>query len=134
MKLVTRNSDYAIRAVLVMASKKKGEVISVNYLIKELKMPRPFLRKILQALNKKGLLISYRGKGGGFVLAKVPAKMKLLDVIEAFQGPLSLNQCFFRKKLCPNIKRCPVKKKIDNIERFARKELASINMADLIRN
>jgi len=133
MKLITRNSDYAIRAVLAIAAESKGGVVTVDYLIKKLKMPRPFLRKILQALNKRGLLISYRGKGGGFILASPPEGLSLLDVVEAFQGPFKLNECFFKRKLCPNIKTCPVKKKIDKIERFARSELESVTIADLIR-
>ena len=57
MKLITRDTDYAVRA-LIFIIKQKKEVISVNKLINNLKLPRPFLRKILQVLNKKGILNS----------------------------------------------------------------------------
>ena len=71
MKLITRDTDYAIRAITYMAKHKESRV-SVKELVKNLKVPRPFLRKILQVLDKKGLLRSYKGKGGGFLLNTRP--------------------------------------------------------------
>ena len=55
MKLITRDTDYAVRA-LVFIAKQKEEIVSVRDLVEKLKIPKPFLRKILQLLNKKGLL------------------------------------------------------------------------------
>ena len=63
MRLITRNTDYAVRA-LSYISRQEEKVISVSELVKKIKVPRPFLRKILQTLNKKGILISYKGQGG----------------------------------------------------------------------
>ena len=57
MKLITRNTDYAIRALCYIAEQKQ-EVISADRLVKSLEIPRPFLRKILQTLTKAGLLNS----------------------------------------------------------------------------
>ena len=55
MKLITRDTDYAIRALCFIARFKK-KIVSVSELVKVLKIPRPFLRKILQTLNKKRIL------------------------------------------------------------------------------
>ena len=131
MKLITRDTDYALRAICFLG-KHKGRIIAVSKLVKELKIPRPFLRKNLQALNKKGILESTKGKGGGFSLARSPKKIFLLDVIEAFQGPFRLNECFFKKSVCPHTKRCKLKKKIDAIERFVLKELGTVTIDFLI--
>ena len=66
MKLITRDTDYALRALCFIAKHKK-EIISVDRLAEESKIPRPFLRKILQKLNRAGILKSYKGQGGGFI-------------------------------------------------------------------
>lgn len=132
MKLITRDTDYAVRAMTFMAGKRAG-VISVSEMVKELKIPRPFLRKILQILNRKGLLDSHRGKCGGFTLTAPPEKIFLVDLIEAFQGPLTLNECFFKKRICPNRNICILKKKIDTIERDVIVRLKTITIKDLLR-
>ena len=131
MKLITRDTDYAIRAIIYMA-KHKGKIISVKELVKNLKVPRPFLRKILQILDKKELLRSYKGKGGGFLLNVRPQEIFLLDLIRIFQGRFSLNECSLKKRACPHIKDCRLRKKIDKIQNYVLKELKKINIAYLL--
>ena len=127
MKLITRDTDYAIRALIFIAQAEK-KIVSVSELVRKLKIPQPFLRKILQVLNKKKLLRSYKGKGGGFMLAVRPNKIFLLDLIEIFQGPLRLNDCNLKKRICPNIKICRLKKKIDSIQKYVISELRVITL------
>lgn len=132
MKLITRDTDYAIRGVCFIA-KQRNKIVSVSELVKELKIPKPFLRKLLQVLNKKGILRSCRGQGGGFLLAKPAGEIFLSDLIKIFQGPLSINECLFKKMRCPNIKACALKKKIDGIQMYVMEELKSITIASLLR-
>ena len=131
MKLITRDTDYAIRALAYMA-KNRSEIYNVPALMTDLDIPKPFLRKILQALTQKGILNSYKGVGGGFKLAKDPVDICVTDVMEAFQGRLSLNECFFKKKICPGRSTCPLKKRIGKISEYVEKELRSITVKDLI--
>ncbi len=131
MKLITRDTDYALRAICFIA-KAKNRKISVSDLVKALNMPRPFLRKILQTLSNKGILCSCKGLGGGFILSKPIDKIFLMDLVLIFQGPLKLNECFFKKKKCPNETTCPLKKKISNIEKYVIRELNSITIASLL--
>lgn len=132
MKLITRDTDYALRALCFIAANKE-RVVSAAELVKELKMPRPFLRKLLQALHKKGILNAYKGQGGGFSLKRPASRISLVDLMEVFQGPLRLNECLFKKLACPNVRACMVKKKIDKIEEYAARELKSIKLASLIK-
>jgi Rrf2 family protein len=131
MKLITRDTDYAIRAITYMA-KHKGSRVSAKELVQNLKVPLPFLRKILQVLDKKGLLRSYKGKGGGFLLNTRPQEIFLLDLIRVFQGRFSLNECFLKKHACPHTKTCRLRKKIDKIQAYVIKELKKINIAYLL--
>lgn len=131
MKLITRDTDYAVRAIAFIAESKK-EMVPTDELVRRLKIPRPFLRKILQVLNKDGILVSYKGKGGGFSLGQSVKKIFLLDIMKAFQGDVKLNECVFKKRVCPDIKTCPLRKKITRIERTVLKELKAITIASLI--
>lgn len=131
MKLITRDTDYSVRALCFIAKQDK-KVVSVTELTKELKIPRPFLRKILQILNKEGFLKSLKGQGGGFALALGPNKIFIVDLIKSFQGPLKLNQCIFKKKLCPERKKCLLKKKLDSIENYVISELKSVSIKSLL--
>lgn len=131
MKLVTRDSDYAIRAVLYIASANK-KIVSVREIETELKLPRPFLRKILQILQKGGILQSIKGKNGGFTLLKTPKKITLIDIIRTFQGEVTFTDCLLKKTVCPNIRRCQVRKKIKGIERMVVTELKGITIASLM--
>lgn len=132
MKLITRDTDYALRALCFIA-KAKDKIIPAAELVRKTKIPRPFLRKLLQSLHKKGILNSYKGQGGGFSLKRPAERMSLVDLIEIFQGSLRLNECLFKGLACPNVKTCALKKKIDKIEKYVIRELKSINLASLLR-
>ncbi|MFH0935784.1 MAG: Rrf2 family transcriptional regulator [Candidatus Omnitrophota bacterium] len=132
MKLITRDTDYALRAICFIARDKDG-LVSATELVEKLKIPRPFLRKLLQALHKKRILRSYKGQGGGFLLIKPVNKIFLIDLIKIFQGRFSLNECLFKKRACPNIKTCGLRKKIKNIENYVIRELNSISIASLLK-
>lgn len=131
MKLITRNTDYAVKALRYIC-KNKDKVISVRDLTSKLGIPRPFLRKILQILNKKKLLKSFKGRGGGFMLSSPPGEIFLVDLIEIFQGPFMLNECIFKKRICPDRNNCVLKRKIGDIEKDVAAELKSITLASLL--
>ncbi|MBU4346210.1 MAG: Rrf2 family transcriptional regulator [Candidatus Omnitrophica bacterium] len=130
MKLITRDTDYALKALCFIV-KHKERIVSVSELVNELKIPRSFLRKILQELNKKRVLKSYKGQGGGFSLVKLAHKIFLVDLIEIFQGPLRLNECFLKKMVCPDMRTCVLRKKINQIEKYVIRELKSITITSL---
>ncbi|MDD4955195.1 MAG: Rrf2 family transcriptional regulator [Candidatus Omnitrophica bacterium] len=131
MKLITRDTDYALRAVCFIA-KKRNKKVCASELVEELKIPRSFMRKILQVLNREGILTSHKGIGGGFVLAKQPKDIYLTDLMEIFQGGVNLNECTLHKMKCPNVSVCPLRKKIKNIEKHVISELSVINLAAFV--
>ena len=131
MKLITRDTDYALRALCFIIKNKK-KVMPVSLLAEKTGIPRPFLRKILQMLNRRGILASRKGQDGGFSLARPAEKINLVDLIETFQGPLHLNECFFKKLACPNVKTCILKQKIDRLEKYVVSEIRSITVVSLL--
>ena len=131
MKLITRNAGYVIRALMYMA-KREGSVVSVNELVSKTHIPRAFLRRLLQVLNKNKILKSLKGKGGGFSLGVSPAEIRIVDIIKIFQKDTSIINCVLRKSICPNIKTCPLRKKIKEIEAYVLGQLRSITIASLL--
>jgi len=131
MKLITRNTDYALRALCYIAKNKN--IVTVDELVKRLGVPRPFMRKILQLLSKNGAVRSSKGQGGGFEL-RIPAeKLYLIKIMRIFQGNVSLNECFLRKDICPNKGKCVLRKKIYGIEEDMLRQLREINIASLVQ-
>jgi len=131
MKLITRDVDYSIRALLFISTQDDKRA-SVSQVSKALGVPRAFLRKSLQTLDKGGILRSTKGKGGGFVLSRPLEQIWVIDIMNILQGPFKLNECTLKKRHCPNIKNCALKKRIDRIEKYVSAELSSVNLADFL--
>jgi Rrf2 family protein len=132
MKLLNRDTDYAVRALVYMA-KTPQSLVSVKALVDDLNIPRAFLRRLLQRLSRKGILKSSKGKGGGFKLGRLPAKIKLKDLVEIFQSGFIETRCIFKKKICLDIHTCPLRRKIRGIEKRVINELAAVSIADLVK-
>ena len=131
MKLITRDTDYAIRAVSFMAGS-GGKLVTAADLHRTLAIPRPFLRKILQALGRAKILSSCKGKGGGFWLTSRPENISIMDIIETFHGKLKLYECFFRKRKCRRARTCKLRKRLNIIEKHALSELRAITISSIM--
>jgi len=105
---ITRATEYAIRALLYMADKPKGEVVLKKDICENQDVTPAFLTKILQPLIKSGIVGSQRGVSGGFYLVKAPEEITLLDVIMAEEGPVYLNRCLVQEGSCERDLFCPV--------------------------
>jgi len=106
--LITRATEYAIRAVLFLAKQPRGEVVFKKDICRTQNITPAFLTKIFQPLIKAGIVGSQRGVGGGFFLLKNPDEVTLLEVIQAQEGPLYLNQCLTQEGACERDVFCPV--------------------------
>jgi Rrf2 family protein len=106
--VITRATEYAIRAILYLAKQPRGEIVYKKDICRTQDITPAFLTKILQPLIKSGIVGSQRGVGGGFFLEKDPTEVTLLDVVKAEEGPLYLNQCLTHEGACERDLFCPV--------------------------
>ena len=131
MKLLTKHSDYAIRALLFL-----GQHAHAYYSSREIArkqgIPYQFLRRILQQLIAGGLVVSRGGGRGGFRLIKTPGSISVVDVIKIFQGDVQFSQCMFRRKLCAQRAGCGLRREINRIERIVDNEFRKITLAKLL--
>ncbi|MFA5350317.1 MAG: Rrf2 family transcriptional regulator [Candidatus Omnitrophota bacterium] len=130
MKLITRNTDYALRALCYISKHKT--VVTVDELVEKLGVPHSFMRKILQQLNKKEILSSFKGQGGGFKLKIPPARIYVIGIMRIFQGQIELSSCFLKKDVCPNKGKCALRKKLRLIEKNMFMQLKRITIASLV--
>jgi Rrf2 family protein len=136
VKFIVRDTDYAMRALIFMArqSVKQGKkVVTVDEIVEKEGLPERFLRRILQTLVKRELLTSNKGKNGGFSFSWPPADIKLTDIIEIFQGKVDITNCLLKGKVCPNIRKCVLRKKLKDINGLIQGELGKITITSLLK-
>ncbi|MBU4342475.1 MAG: Rrf2 family transcriptional regulator [Candidatus Omnitrophica bacterium] len=134
MNFISRDTDYAVRALIYMARHPKAEVVTVDDIVKKERLPERFLRRILQKLAGKGFLASNKGKGGGFSLVRSPGSIRLTDLMETFQGKMNLTNCLLKGRICPNVMRgCLLRKKLRTIGKELDAKLNKITIASLMK-
>lgn len=132
MKLLNKNVDYAIRALLHLGSGQDGYISAVE-ISREQRIPYEYLRKLLRRLIKAKIVESKEGGSGGFRLKMDPKKIKVIKLIEIFQGSLQLSECMFRKKPCHNRSHCVLRRNILRIEALVTKEFERITVGSLLK-
>ncbi len=90
---MTRAADYAVRVIVHLSSQPDRSRASLSELASSVDVPATFLSKVLQRLVKAGLIVSRRGRRGGFELARDVASVSLLDVLHALDSVPTLNAC-----------------------------------------
>jgi Rrf2 family protein len=85
---VSAKSDYALRALIEMASQSDAAAISAEELGRRQDIPHGFLQAILADLRRAGIVISQRGQSGGWRMGRPAGEVSVADVIRAVDGPL----------------------------------------------
>jgi Rrf2 family protein len=106
---ITRQADYAVRAVLYLARLEANKRAATSQVAQDQHIPPSFLAKIISQLSIAGLLHTSRGARGGVSLAREPKDITLLEVIEAIDGPIMLNECVGDGSKCVFDEDCPLK-------------------------
>jgi Rrf2 family protein len=131
MKVLNKETDYAVRALISLGMKPEGWV-SAKMISDEQAIPYQFLRRILQELIRRGLVVSKEGAGGGVRLGKNPDGIGVAEVIEIFQGKVQVSECMFRKQLCSNRANCVLRHEIMRIEQMVNEEFSKVTIGKLI--
>lgn len=127
---ITRQADYAVRAVLHLA--RTGEQrTATSAIAEEQRIPPSFLAKIISQLSIAGLLHTSRGARGGVTLARPPQEVTLLEVIEAIDGPIQLNECVGDTSACAFDENCPLRPVWCEAQEDLVKRLKGTNFADM---
>jgi Rrf2 family protein len=106
---ITRQADYALRAMLYLAQLEPNQRAATSQIAEAQRIPPSFLAKIISQLSIAGLIHTSRGARGGVSMARPPEGISVLEVVEAIDGPISLNECSQSPDACPFGGNCPLR-------------------------
>ncbi len=130
--MISPTAEYALRAIVVLAQA-GGEAMVTRKIAEITRVPAGYLAKVLQILGKHELVRSKRGLGGGFVLARAPGTISILEVVNAVD-PIK------RIKRCPldiethGEKLCPLHHKLDTATALVEQAFAETTVADMLED
>jgi Rrf2 family protein len=96
---IPRRIEYALRAMIHLADR-PGGVARGSEIAEREQIPKYFLEKVIRDLMRGGLVRSHRGPGGGYELGRAPELVTFKDIIEAVEGPITLNICVDGSSMC----------------------------------
>ena len=134
MMELTRKGDYAIRGIVYLASQPPNKISLLSEIAAAVDVPQTFLAKIFQQFSKTGIVKSFQGTGGGFLLAGPPEEITLLQVVEAVEGPILPNRCVLKAGECERDVSCTVHPVWHQVQQKVRGILANITLKDLATN
>lgn len=105
--------SIALHSMAMIA--RNGGRINVNEIAESISVSKNHLSKVMQRLAKDNLVFSNRGPNGGFVLAKKPEEITLLEIYESIEGPLKNYECILHKPVCP-FEHCIFKNSLEKIK------------------
>jgi Rrf2 family protein len=130
MLQLTRRADYGLRLMLEVAARRNGSVTTAAVAQRQ-QIPYECLRKVVQTLVSRGLLLSERGAGGGVTLAYPPEAISVLDIVAAFESP-ALNRCTVDPARCDRRDVCAAFPVWVEAQREVERVLAGTRLVDLV--
>ena len=130
---ITRQADYALRAMLFLTRLDPHQRAATSEIAKKQHIPPSFLAKIISQLSIAGLIQTSRGARGGVAMARPPEKISLLEVVEAIDGPIALNECIGHNASCPFGDECPLRPLWCETQEALTDKLRDTNFAQFVK-
>ena len=130
--MISQTSDYALRAVIVLAGEYNGNPLRAEVVADATGAPRNYMGKTLNALVKAGLLKSARGPQGGFSLAIPPESITIAQIIDCFVEQKTNPRCLLGNRPCDASNACAAHNLWTHVNKNRREPFAITTIADLI--
>jgi Rrf2 family protein len=136
--MISQKAKYALRALVMMAKAEPGEPVLISKIAAEQKIPKKFLEQILLALKSHGIVISRRGKEGGYLLLKSASDISFGEVLRIIDGPVAplacLSETAYRKcEDCDGEAECEVRHAFHPLAEQTRAVLFNTTIADSLK-
>jgi len=103
---LSKSSQYAIRILAYMADHQDSDLMNATHLSETLLIPYKFLTKIMTELVKAKLIISIRGREGGYTFAKSPSQIIINEILDIFHDTIKDEQCVLGIGFCNGMCKC----------------------------
>jgi Rrf2 family transcriptional regulator, iron-sulfur cluster assembly transcription factor len=90
---ISKSAGYAVHGLIYLISKSASEPVQISEIAEYQNVSRTYLAKIFQQLSTARIIVGQRGITGGYLLAKEPTKVTLLNIVEAVDGPVMRRHC-----------------------------------------
>jgi Rrf2 family nitric oxide-sensitive transcriptional repressor len=128
--MLSQTVEYALRAATYLAVSPE-ESRTVGQIAEATQVPEAYLSKVLQQLVRQRIVASRRGTGGGFMLARAPEKLRILEIVQAVDPIRRITTCPLG--LAAHGKRlCPLHKRLDNALASMEKAFAASTLAEIL--
>lgn len=124
-------AELAVRGVVVLAEHYGEGPITLNAICAARDLPKQYLVKLFSSLAKADLITPVRGKRGGYMMARDPNEVSLLEVIEAVEGPIVLNFCQHDPPRCDH-ENCPMRVMWGEMQEYVRGRLGAMSLGECI--
>jgi Rrf2 family protein len=131
--LFSRSCQYAIQALVYLATQPAGRHVLCRDIADHLDIPQPYLSKIMQRYVQLGILRSSRGRNGGFMLARRPDSVTLMELIEIDEGEQVEKECLLGFKACADETACAMHRRWRPVKERVLRLLAEQNIGALAR-
>src|SRR5689334_11583479 len=128
--MLSQTVEYALRAVVVLANR-AGTPQTAQCIAGATKIPTDYLFKVMQSLTRAGLVSAQRGKHGGFMLARKPAELTILDVVNAVDPLRRIHSCPLGLK-SHGIRLCALHRHLDSAMAMVEHAFRSTTLADIL--
>jgi len=132
--MITTKSRYALRALVELAAGYGSGPIAVEDMATDEMVSRKYLATVMGLLKTAGFVTGIRGPGGGYVLAKHPSQISVLDVVQELDGTDIGVPCVERPGFCDREPRCETRIVWDALRDSMKRTLRGFSLADLVRH
>ena len=129
--IFSRTSQYAIQALIYLATQPRGQPVLNREIAGSLGVPTAYLAKILQDLSRGHILDSTRGRRGGFILRSEAEQTSLLDIVLLLEGMRIRRECLLGLKECGDETACPVHRKWKRVKQEMLSYLGGLTLGHL---
>jgi Rrf2 family cysteine metabolism transcriptional repressor len=129
---LSKKADYGLMAVHYIAFHQHDGVANARKIAEDLGIPAELLAKILQRLAKKKLITSVNGPKGGYVLGRQPQQIRVSEILQAIEGPISIVPCY-QSLRCPQLSRCSIRKPVWAIQASIERLLDTMTLDEMNR-
>ena len=128
---ISQTAEYAIRAMSAIATLPAAEKVRAADLGRSTGIPAPYLSKILRRLVLAQLLVSQKGQGGGFALARPAREIRFIDILNAVDAFPAEGRCAFGWGSCDEDKPCPLHGAWSRLNQNLREWASGTNLAEI---
>ena len=129
---ISKSAGYAVHGLGYLLTRGSQEPVQISEIAQKQEISKTYLAKIFQQLSTARIVIGHRGVTGGYMLARDPEEITLVDIIEAVDGPIMRKHCCLGMFACPVKESCVVLGAFNQANEQFVTALQSMTLADIV--